>query len=408
MEGYNFRKKKMGRKGLSKGNKRFRVSGDWSNLHSDLLRPIFNKLRVKEKRQFAKVCRSWQAVANDEILSFLKSYVSKSICLLFPDTSGQFDYNMYSVVDQKIRHFILPYYERYERKLFCSCSGGWTFLSEKDRDLKLWNPIWGYKIGLPYFPSVGSKNWIKKSIIFKLGVAMIYGDGNIGFVKYGDVEWSNLACGFAEDLTCSENSILVLSKNGESIQIWNFEEDSTDNILELKIEFPQNMLESAEPERYTHKLYIVELKGNIFLVVRWIAEFVHPDTGVHLTDDELIEEDNPLLVPYYATVNFYVYVLEGAGGDRDSNQTKREWIRVKSLGEKALFVGGNQSVMLEAAEDFGGCKKNSIYFTDDHWERMEEHECYGGHDMGIFFLEDSRCQDLSQAPKYLLPSFWII
>lgn len=391
----------MGSEFLSKGEKRFRVHGDRSNLHYDLLRQIFNKLQVREKRLFAKVCRSWRALADDEILSFLKSYVSKSIWLLLPDTTGRFDYTMYSVEDERITSFTLPYSERYGRQIFCSCSGGWTFLSEKDRDLKLWNPLLDYKIGLPYFPTRGSKNWIKKSIIFKLGVAMIYGEGEIGFVKYGDVEWSHLGCGFAEDLTCSENSIIVLSKNGKSIQTWNFE-DSTDNISELKIEFPQNMLESTEPELYTHKLYIVELKGDIFLVVRWIAEFVHPETGLHLSEDDLIEEEDPLMVPYYQTVNFYVYVLG------DSNQTKREWIGVKSLGEKALFVGGNQSVMLEAAEDFGGCKKNSIYFTDDHWERMEEHECYGGHDMGIFYLEDSTLEDLSRADKYLLPSFWII
>ncbi|KAL3820730.1 hypothetical protein ACJIZ3_006635 [Penstemon smallii] len=39
-------------------------------------------------------------------------------------------------------------------------------------------------------------------------------------------------------------------------------------------------------------------------------------------------------------------------------------------------------------------KGNSIYFTDDYWDRIDEDYCYGGHDMGIFSLEDGTIEPL--------------
>ncbi|KAL3828317.1 hypothetical protein ACJIZ3_017119 [Penstemon smallii] len=54
-------------------------------------------------------------------------------------------------------------------------------------------------------------------------------------------------------------------------------------------------------------------------------------------------------------------------------------------------------------------KGNSIYFTDDYWDRMDEDYCYGGHDMGIFSLEDGTIEPLfySNQQRYEPSPFWI-
>ncbi|KAL3828316.1 hypothetical protein ACJIZ3_017118 [Penstemon smallii] len=54
-------------------------------------------------------------------------------------------------------------------------------------------------------------------------------------------------------------------------------------------------------------------------------------------------------------------------------------------------------------------KGNSIYFTDDYWDRMDEDYSYGGHDMGIFSLEDGTIEPLldSNQQRFEPTPFWI-
>ena len=54
-----------------------------------------------------------------------------------------------------------------------------------------------------------------------------------------------------------------------------------------------------------------------------------------------------------------------------------QWVDVKSLGDRVLFLGGNHSMSV-STNDFPECKRNSIYFTDHYWERMNEDYSHGG------------------------------
>ncbi|XP_022748806.1 putative F-box protein At4g22180 [Durio zibethinus] len=83
--------------------------------------------------------------------------------------------------------------------------------------------------------------------------------------------------------------------------------------------------------------------------------------------------------------------------------------KMESLGDRALFLGGNQSVSV-SAQSFSNCERNSIYFTDDYWEKMEEDYLYGGHDYGIYNLKDESVKPIYEfsSDKIQPPPCWII
>ncbi|CAI0461638.1 unnamed protein product [Linum tenue] len=69
---------------------------------------------------------------------------------------------------------------------------------------------------------------------------------------------------------------------------------------------------------------------------------------------------------------------------------RRRWVRAANLSgaagdeeKRALFLGGGDSVSVPAG---GGIAADSVYYTDDGWEQMDEDYLYGGHDIGDCFL----------------------
>ncbi|KAJ6402719.1 hypothetical protein OIU84_014762 [Salix udensis] len=64
---------------------------------------------------------------------------------------------------------------------------------------------------------------------------------------------------------------------------------------------------------------------------------------------------------------------------------------MRSLDDQAVFMGRNHPASVLVC-DLPGCEENSVYFTDDYWERMNENDLYGGHDMGVYNLKGQKCQ----------------
>lgn len=83
----------------------------------------------------------------------------------------------------------------------------------------------------------------------------------------------------------------------------------------------------------------------------------------------------------------------------DLNNAGGGWREKKSLGAKAVFLGDNASISVEASK-FPGIKANCIYYTDDCWESYQCFKRRVGKDMGIYNLEDE-----SQTPFYKGESF---
>lgn len=371
----------------------------WSNLPSDILSLIFNKLK-KNKDAFAQVCRYWRMIADHEMFFLFKSFGLKSAHLL---RRTEFAELQILNLDCSISGKENSYNEIETQLIISSCRGGWILLLDRDtNDLHIWNPLLDIKIGLPDFQF---QSRIVKAVTFfgefGIGVAVISEDGKLSFIKYGDLNWRVLIEGGQyeyEDLISSKGSILALMKNrngnGEliSLQAWNFEGT---NILNREINFPEGMEESRDSQYiYIYKLYIADWKGRIFLVVKWLKLFVdYPGPR----PKESLE--------VYETVNFYVYFFD---------ENTIGWNRVNSLGDRALFIGQNQTVMV-CAEEFEKCRKNYIYFTGYYWIRTMKKKI-GSDEMkrqkfsyfGYFCLEDSRVRKCRNELSNFLSPCWMI
>ena len=83
-----------------------------------------------------------------------------------------------------------------------------------------------------------------------------------------------------------------------------------------------------------------------------------------------------------------------------------EWLEVKTLDGKALFLGDNASISLTAS-DFPECEPNCIYFTDESLNYVRRG---GPHDTGVFNLEDGNTEQLIYPrPNTLVwvPHVWV-
>ncbi|KAJ9679459.1 hypothetical protein PVL29_021403 [Vitis rotundifolia] len=118
----------------------------------------------------------------------------------------------------------------------------------------------------------------------------------------------------------------------------------------------------------------------------------------------------------YRTIEFEVHGL----GDGDSDGCDRaKWNQVESLGDAALFLGGNHSITIQAS-DYHGCQPNSIYFSDNHPEFLAVRvrdvlELYylqwAPYNIGVFNLEDGKFAQhyvLDPSQRLMPPPIWIL
>lgn len=441
----------------------------WADIET--LRVIFDYcFPFVEKLKFKSVCRSWRAIAEFE-LQYLVNQRKPPLLFLpradnyFPASGLAYGPNrnlckIYNIENNEYVNVPPPPRDRWimpeNSNVVGSCRRGWLLLMKKTPTLSvllsLWNPRYDIQIHLPDCVQnrrTDNDHWITKAALVgcddplvnstEYGVVIMYGDGILRFAKQGDSNWSELPDEKEDklylDVTSFGNSIIALS-HGEGldlqIDVWKFitntnynnNNTSSDDVamavvstMKISVSRPsvtvENMPESVPPlnYRYSSQMYVVhegeeESGGRILLVVRWIGNFVD-ENGKLWTEDELIvqqqdEEEEEIVDCTYRTLNFYVFGLDAEN---------KKWVRVNNLGNnQVLFVGGNQAVSWQASNDeSNSIRKNSIYFTDDYWDRMEEHEYYGGHDMGIFTLEDRQIHQIF--PFYLnkiSPPFWLL
>ncbi|XP_041023182.1 putative F-box protein At1g65770 [Juglans microcarpa x Juglans regia] len=134
--------------------------------------------------------------------------------------------------------------------------------------------------------------------------------------------------------------------------------------------FPRN--------KFFTQSYLVESLGGLLLVDRIVGYFVNSE-GIAVDEyDLLIHEDTQPLVCPYRTKLFNVYELD---------HKQETWKKVESLGDRVIFVGGNYSMSL-SIHDLEGCESNTIYFSDDNWNQVDEDYMYGGHDFGMHVQVD--------------------
>ncbi|KAL3507215.1 hypothetical protein ACH5RR_032599 [Cinchona calisaya] len=440
---------------------------NWSSLNNDLLESIFDLLPIVDMLRIRGVCSPWRSLAKTHIKSRLIK-LKLPLFLVLPrrddadmyvedpeDCGCERNPNVTYRIEKDNRHIDRLYspedksFYRLANPLQGDCVGsfsrGWLmmlyFSGKKIIDdqggvnLFMYSPLLEIKIYLPSplrspiynedsFPSscIGGcnnrgKHWIQKATLVGLddgdlitsnryGLVIIYGPfSKLAFLMCGETQWRSSSSFDDEegyvDLTCYKNSIFALTKGG-SVDVWKWDFSSFDPTPTRKMNIPPSLPDITKNNHKSHDLgeylYVAHTKryiipthshGEILLVERCIGQFVPVRELFHVTISQS-----------YFTAKFYVHRM---------NFDKPEWIRLENIGDRLIFVGVNQSVSF-SAKDFPGCEKNSIYFTDDYWEKIDENPLYGGHDMGFFNLEDEhdpkRFHDILRCKRS--PAFWLL
>lgn len=180
------------------------------------------------------------------------------------------------------------------------------------------------------------------------------------------------------DIICYKTQLCALKDNG-TVEVWDFD---------LPTLFPTNIM-SFRPviidfdgkefprDKFSTQCLLVESMGDLLLVNRFNGNFVNSE-GFAVDESDLGTEDTQPLVCPYRTKGFHVYKLVSIRNTREI---------VESLGDVVIFLGGNHSMSL-SIKDLQGCESNSIYYTDDNWDQMNEDYLNGGYVCGVFNLTD--------------------
>lgn len=394
-------------------------SSKWSELQPELLELIIKRLTFVDMLRLKAVCSSWNSTAQ----SCVALMMNKAPWLMLPSYQENDDLTrcFYSLKDNKV-YTIKNAFEDFRGAWCVGSSHGWLVILMDKKIPHLLNPIFGNKsIELPQIPSatsslIGSNvpcYRVAKAVIssdpsrYNFSVAIIYGmrPSRLAFYNHGDEEWTELNGEHQEycDIIFHNDQLFALAENG-SVEAWDFRKPSPKRSINLQPSAKEvDLRDYTSDERFSTMTYLVESSGEILSVVRCIANYVnHEGKAIH----EMDLPNEPCSPCPYRTLQFYVFKL---------NFAANKWENMESLRNRALFLGGSQSMSLSTGE-VPGCEENSIYFTDDSWDAIEwsghEHEedAHGGHDMGVYNLEEKVVKQFYQVDKWRIdpPPFWIV
>ncbi|KAA8523623.1 hypothetical protein F0562_010046 [Nyssa sinensis] len=165
----------------------------------------------------------------------------------------------------------------------------------------------------------------------------------MAFCKPGDQKWTTLE---APRTTYSD----AIFFRGEF-----YATDGRGNVLHCELNPNPRATQIAPPPIapfFLDEKYLVESAGE-FLMVRRSIEWEESDD-----EEEITDSNSEYYISNYKTVLFEVFKLD---------LSKKEWSKVKSLGDEALFLGHNQAIAV-STRNSSRCRANCIYFTDSNWE----------------------------------------
>uniref|UniRef100_A0A5B7ANM9 KIB1-4 beta-propeller domain-containing protein n=1 Tax=Davidia involucrata TaxID=16924 RepID=A0A5B7ANM9_DAVIN len=372
---------------------------NWVELQEDLLVLIATRLTLLEDFvAFGGVCTSWRLAMVTTKKNFSRlPQVPWLMLAEEEDDNNNSNSNsnfrdFYSLTKCKIHRVMLP--EASGKR--CFSSQGWLLTIGKDEEVNLVHPLSRVQIQLPNLTTVSDLEEMATAAIGTgemyltfiqnvvlscspssdnvVVVMVIHGAlSKLAFHKTGDDAWTTVETRMAQylDLICYEGQFYAVDCRGRVVVC--DVNGPCPTIAQIVSMMPNGFV------RLIEKLYLVESLGKLLVVSR---------EGIQVRGDDY----------NYGTTRFQVFELNVNNGN---------WAEVQSLGDRALFLGYNSSISVQA--DIG-CKANCIYFTDDSYESyLFTTPNGGGKDMGIYNLLDGSIEPHFQGHSfsYVTPPLWV-
>ncbi|XP_015889789.4 putative F-box protein At1g65770 [Ziziphus jujuba] len=209
--------------------------------------------------------------------------------------------------------------------------------------------------------------------------------GLLGFWKLGETKWSFIDGEkfFYHDVVSYNGKFYAIDKLGSAYWI-----DPSLNAIQFSPPLPD--LDGLNRKQK----HLIESCGDLYLVDRFLdkerlAKDSDPDLDGYVDDDHFLG--------YFVNYNldarafsFKVYKLE-------MEQDCRRWVEVKKLGDRAFFLCSDCSFSISAKE-FGGFKRNCIYFSNASVMRSASYKCQ------VFDLDDGTISSLDYSEFFCPPS----
>uniref|UniRef100_A0A2N9J328 KIB1-4 beta-propeller domain-containing protein n=1 Tax=Fagus sylvatica TaxID=28930 RepID=A0A2N9J328_FAGSY len=353
---------------------------DWSGLHYDLLVLIVRRIAWYEDfNTFRGVCKSWKSAAIKR--NFTGYWTARIPCLMLAAKEGSDLRDFFSICTGMTRTLMLP---EAANQTKCYSSQGWLITVAKDMSINLLHPFTRLQKKLPnattlfreqgLYVNVTSASYdafIDKFVLTASPshtsdyVVLVMYYGKLAFCRPGDESWTRIIYpSGVVDAVYHNNRFYCLGMNG---------------IFVCDIEGPNP---NPNPSLANH--------------VSTFSEEQNPRGKYHCGVGHVVESSGTFVAS--CTTRVYEVGLDGG-----------EWKELKSLGDRALFLGYNSSISVEVS-DFSGCKANCIYFTECDCDSYSGIPGGGGKDMGIYNMLDGSIQ-----PHYpgesrceITPPLWVV
>ncbi|TXG67539.1 hypothetical protein EZV62_008814 [Acer yangbiense] len=298
----------------------------WSDLPVEILPIIFQKLKDPcDIYRCGLVSVLWKSIATTILPPFL--LLSNIGTFHFEAPLNKQSCSLFNTQTNETHEIFLP---EVEKCWFSSSSFGWllTICFEPPHEVHLLNPFTRDRIQLPlsrefrrpYDLRVITSTTPLNPTCLVLVIRCF--QGAVAFCRPGDKYWT-----FFEDFGRCENDVVFYK--GELYAV-----NAFGHLVHLHCNIPvaQKVLPvcSIEFLQRGHHCYLVELDGNLLLVVRYTKELL--------------------------TSGFEVYELDWV---------EKVWIKVKNIGNNAIFLGTGSSLSLPV-DHFRNVKANCIYFISDN------------------------------------------
>ncbi|PQQ18276.1 F-box protein SKIP23-like [Prunus yedoensis var. nudiflora] len=308
-------------------------------------------ISVSNYLQFSMVCKSWHSIAKDNMPRYHDKLSSVPMQLIPTGRNGI--WRLYNVMDDKLLSLQLDI----STKRFCGCSKGWLIGVDESFTVTLINPLFRLKgtrkreksiIRLPPLnpaswggsgPGVFDCNYgVHKATIS--ADPILHANDCIVLVIYED------SCRLAFIRLNKDTTWTYFEHAGGIYEIVHIRDKfyAIDNLSQLlsfdmtaRFDSDIKLLGREIPQETFKKLYLVNLNEKELLMV-----------------ERYIEHDFEVAFKR-VTTKFEVFKFD---------YDKCKWIKKKSLGDFALFLGDNSSIAV-LASSISGCQSDCIYFNHD-------------------------------------------